>query len=61
MTALKRRDTEDSKEHWEFVEKTAAKVNTWPSWKQASTSTSSDNTNKGSQQSATALTSKDRE
>jgi hypothetical protein len=38
---LRKIDDERSRKHWDFVEATSRRVEAWPSWKQAATTTSS--------------------
>lgn len=35
MTDFKRRDTEEGRRYWDFVEKEAAEVSQWPEWKRS--------------------------
>lgn len=39
MPVTKKTSDSESKAHWEFVENTARRVEHWPSWKQAATTT----------------------
>lgn len=32
MTVSRKKDSAESREYWEFVEKTAREVETWPAW-----------------------------
>lgn len=39
MPVTKKTSDSESRAHWKFVESTAQRVESWPSWKQAATTT----------------------